>query len=162
MLRGFDFTLGEGWGPSSPSSNDASHLYRAPSSALLGVISRVEDTWTGVAGDSSENTLLYTSVCSRYHLSVRYWTGAMFCTSHSSWYSLPSTKAPVWFTKLMEMLSGVSAQLKSIMVTLSIFSLHRKNDILKHALYYSRCFAILYKTRLSFSSHCLGAVKKTP
>lgn len=70
----------------------------------------MEDTWTGEDDVRSEKEWLYTSVEPLYHLRVRYWTGAMFWTSQSSWYSFPSTIGPVWLTGLMETLSGVSGR----------------------------------------------------
>lgn len=58
IMRTSDVTVGGGWGPSAPSSSSASHRYRAPSSLLVGTMSRVDETCTGVAGDSSEKEWL--------------------------------------------------------------------------------------------------------
>ena len=57
-LRGSEVTVGGGCGPSGPSSSTATHLYCAPFSALVGVIMRMEDTWTGEEDVRSEKEWL--------------------------------------------------------------------------------------------------------
>lgn len=50
--------MGGGCGPSGPSSSSATHLYCTPFSALVGVITRIEDTWTGEEEVRSEKEWL--------------------------------------------------------------------------------------------------------
>lgn len=57
-LRGSEVTVGGGCGPSGPSSSSATHLYCAPFSALVGTITRIEDTWTGEEDVRSEKEWL--------------------------------------------------------------------------------------------------------
>lgn len=53
-VRGSEARVGGGCGPSGPSSSSATHLYSASFSAFVGVMTRVEETWTGEEDVRSE------------------------------------------------------------------------------------------------------------
>ncbi len=108
-LRCFDAFVGWGWGPSSPRFSSASHLYWAPLSSLSGRIRSVTVSFTGVSMVSVKG-VWFSTVCTLYHLTVRFWTGATLWTSHWSSYCFPSVIGPLWFTVLMNTLSGVSVE----------------------------------------------------
>ncbi len=108
-LRCFDEFVGWGWGPSSPRFSSASHLYWAPLSSLSGRIRSVTVSFTGVSMVSVKG-VWFSTVCTLYHLTVRFWTGATLWTSHWSSYCFPSVIGPLWFTVLMNTLSGVSVE----------------------------------------------------
>lgn len=80
-------------GPSGPRFKCASHLNVTPFSCLVGVKLKTDDWFTGSLLGLSKVSIKR-NVSPLYHLTVRFWTGAMLWTSHVKLYSFISVITP--------------------------------------------------------------------